>query len=231
MCWLTRVLLVSTLATAIATNLPAQRSSGRGGSGPLPSATALGAGALNSGPSATARSTGPARGFITSRGTIVRSGGFNRSRGIYGRSYGRLPLAYWLTPYYFPFDYGNSYGGTDYGMTDDPNADAAMMAQNALIDQVQRLSAQVAQLENGSQQRPPMDMMQQEPQAPPPVPVTLVLRDGQQLQVQNYAVMDQTFWDFTRQPVRKIPISSIDIAASAKATEAKGGEFPQMASP
>jgi len=61
-------------------------------------------------------------------------------------------------------------------------------------------------------------------QTNPQVPITLVLRNGQQIQVQNYAVMDQTFWDFTRQPARKIPVSSIDIAASTRATEAKGAE-------
>ncbi len=102
------------------------------------------------------------------------------------------------------------------------------MAQHALVNQVQRLSAQVAQMQYGQQTQMQQYAMQQEPPPPPQIPVTLVLRDGQQLQVQNYAVMDQTFWDFTRQPVRKIPLSSIDVAASAKATEAKGGEFPQL---
>ncbi len=62
--WVTRALLYGIFAAAIATNLPAQRGGGRGGSVPLPSSTALGAGALNFGPSSTARSTMPARGSI-----------------------------------------------------------------------------------------------------------------------------------------------------------------------
>jgi hypothetical protein len=46
--------------------------------------------------------------------------------------------------------------------------------------------------------------------------------------VQNYAVMNGVLWDFSRQPTRKIPIASIDVSASTSATEANGGEFPQL---
>ena len=243
---LSRAVLLGALAAAVAVNLPAQRGGGghagggfgggghvgggfSGGPGrvaaqsvPLPSATALGAGALRFGPSSTARSIQAARGFIGPNGRVTRL-----TRGHAFRGYG-APFAYWLSPWYFPFDYTDpsSAGPDDTGY--DPNAEAAMMAQNDLAEQVRRLSAQVAQLQSGLQPPPPPDAAQQENQ-PPPVPVTLILHDGQQLQVQNFAVMNQTFWDFTRQPVRKIPISSIDIAASTKATQANGGEFPQLA--
>jgi hypothetical protein len=66
---------------------------------------------------------------------------------------------------------------------------------------------------------------------PPPatVPaVTVVLRSGQKIEVQNYAIMGDSFWDFSRQPARRIPLSSVDIAASTKATEAGGGQFPAI---
>jgi hypothetical protein len=65
-------------------------------------------------------------------------------------------------------------------------------------------------------------------QTQPSPPVTLVLRNGQKMQVQNYAVMGSIFWDFSKQPARRIPLSSIDLAASAKATEANGAEFPAI---
>ncbi len=58
--------------------------------------------------------------------------------------------------------------------------------------------------------------------------MTLVLRNGQQVQVKNYAVMDGIFWDFSKQPSRKIPMSSINLDASAQATQANGGEFPDL---
>ena len=66
------------------------------------------------------------------------------------------------------------------------------------------------------------------PQASDTPPVTLVLTDGEKLQVQNYAIMGSTFWDFSKQPARRIPLSSIDVPASAKATEANGAEFPPI---
>jgi len=66
---------------------------------------------------------------------------------------------------------------------------------------------------------------------PPPATapaVTVVLRSGQKIEVQNYAIMGDSFWDFSRQPARRIPLSSVDIAASTKATEAGGGQFPAI---
>ena len=233
--WFTQTLLLSTLTAALATNAAAQRYGMRGGqfrggqSVVLPSSTALGAGALSYGPSSTARATQPARGFVTPHGRVVRS----VCAYGYGNNCGAYPFAYWLAPYYYPPDYGAPYAGgpPEYNPADDPNVQAAMAAQNALVEQVHKLSDEVAQLQEGQESRAPA-LPPPEPQAeslPPAIPITLILRDGQQLQVQNYAVMDHTFWDFTKQPTRKIPISSIDIAASAKATEAKGGEFPQLA--
>lgn len=139
------------------------------------------------------------------------------------------------------------------GYPPEPDSDTA-----ALADQVQRLTAEMDYMRAAqagarpspytppSAYAPPSPYAPASPYAPPAyVPpsytqqeeepgqpaqpaVTLVLRDGQQLQVNNYAVMNQTFWDFSRQPVRKIPLSSIDIAASQKATEADGGEFPAI---
>lgn len=226
-----RTLLLSALTAALAVTLPAQRFVS------APSSTAIGAGALHFGPSSTARSNGAARSSIYTPG-FGRSGdrgGVGRASGFYGRNLHRMPFAYWLAPYYYgPLDYLDS-GDTgapapDYDTGYDPNVAAAMAAQNALVNQVRNLSAQVAQLEYGQQMEAPPNS-QQQPPAPPQVPVTLVLRNGQQLQVQNYAVMDRTFWDFSNQPVRKIPLSSIDINASEKATQANGGEFPQMPTP
>jgi hypothetical protein len=103
-------------------------------------------------------------------------------------------------------------------------------AEDALSKQVQVLSDQIDQLRN-AQQRGSIPQDESAQETTPQVPITLVLRNGQQIQVQNYAVMDRTFWDFTRQPARKIPVSSIDIAASMRATEATGAEFPQLGTP
>lgn len=64
--------------------------------------------------------------------------------------------------------------------------------------------------------------------APPQPPVTVVLRNGQQFKAQSYAVTNDTFWDFSGATPRKVPLSSIDVPASEKATTDSGAEFPQF---
>ncbi|MGA8025586.1 MAG: hypothetical protein WB992_00455 [Bryobacteraceae bacterium] len=228
--FLIRWLVLSLLLTSAAVSLLAQRGGARGGyaAGPAARASTAYGGHAYAAPRAYRPSGG---GYAGIRAGGFRSGSF-RSGGRYGANYRRYPYGYLFAPYYYPFlDYGSTpYYDSGYDAPQDPGAQGAYMddaADNALGEQVQRLTAEVDQMRYGQQSRAPMYAQQssQESQAPP---VMLVLRNGQQIQVQNYAVMDQNFWDFTRQPARKIPLSSIDIAASAKATQAKGGEFPQI---
>jgi hypothetical protein len=40
--------------------------------------------------------------------------------------------------------------------------------------------------------------------------------------------MDQMFWDFTTQSVKKIPLTSIDVAASEQLSSANGADFPKL---
>jgi hypothetical protein len=218
----------------------AQRGGYGGGAvrGTLPSSTAIGAGALTHGPSSTAASTSAA--FASSRPYTGNHGGsyggrYN-NRGY--NNYRNLPRSYVIAPFYYPsFDWS---GGTDtsaapsdepgyggYGPPGpDPATDALMQNQAALGQQVQRLTTQVNGMMYG-QPGPDYPAASQQ-QAPPAPPITLVLHSGEQLQVQNYAVTNNMFWDFTQRGTRKIPVSSIDVAASAKATEAAGGDFPAL---
>ena len=218
----TQNLLFSTLALSLAVNAPAQRGGPAVGHVTTPTTRAVSP--------AGGRSLALPHNLPTAPGLWTPAAGYTGiNRGaLRSTNYRRIPFSYWVAPYYYPpLDYSDSsYAAPPYSGGYDPSTDAVAMAQNALADQVQRLSAQVAQLQYG-QQNPAIAYGQQDSQ-PPQVPVTLVLRNGQQFQVQNYAVMDQTFWDFTRQTARKIPVSSIDVAASAKATQANGGEFPQL---
>jgi hypothetical protein len=66
-----------------------------------------------------------------------------------------------------------------------------------------------------------------EPPAPPSTPITIVLKSGQKMEVQNYAIMNGVFWDFTKQNSKRIPLAQVDVAASVKATDAAGGAFPE----
>jgi hypothetical protein len=62
---------------------------------------------------------------------------------------------------------------------------------------------------------------------PPSVPITIVLKSGQKMEVQNYAIMNGMFWDFSKQNAKKIPLNEVDVAASSQATDAAGGAFPE----
>jgi hypothetical protein len=175
---------------------------------------------------------GSPSGIIGINPGALRSHGFY-NRGFEGRYRGAPPVGYLWAPYYYPFlDYDAGYGpGPDYGdIGPDPNVQGAIVGQNMLGEQVQRLTGEVDQLRASQQAQgaPPLPAEPQQAQAPSTPPITVVLHSGQQIQVQSYAVMGSTLWDFSTQPARKFPISNIDINASTKATEANGGEFPSL---
>jgi hypothetical protein len=237
--FVTRTVLVSFLVLSVAPELLAQHGYGTGHIG-SPVARGIGPGGGHTLP--VPRVGTPPLGLVPPAAsyTGIRPGALS-SHGPYGigrnysRNYRRLPYGYFFAPYYYPFlDYASSpyldygYGGYGYDAAGDPNAQGALMAQNMLGDQINRLSAEIDQMRYAQQQMAPPPPAPSEDPQPPSRPVTLVLRNGQQLRVHNYAVMDETFWDFSVQPARQIPIANIDVAASAKATIANGGEFPEL---
>lgn len=258
-----QTILYVTFAAALGSNALAQRgfggpagapglsstAQGAGATG-FPSSTAIGAGAPQG------RIPGFSYGFNSGFNSGFNRGGFGNGGGGYygnrnaGRShagygygsagrgrgdYRGISSGYFVSPYYYPFlDYGSApYGGAPEDVPEDPNPQGALLVQNALGAQVQRLTSEIEKLKSSQQQpaaQAPASPRQPDPPPPPVMPITLVLRDGQMLKVQNFAVMGQTFWDFSKQPVRKIPVSSIDVTASSQATAASGAEFPQITS-
>lgn len=56
-------------------------------------------------------------------------------------------------------------------------------------------------------------------------PTVLVFHDQRKQEVQNYAIVGQTLWNFSGQRTQKIPLSDLDLNATAEANEARGGEF------
>ena len=66
-------------------------------------------------------------------------------------------------------------------------------------------------------------------EAPEPATV-LVFRDSRKLEVQNYAIIGQTLWSFSGPRTQKIPIADLDLAATAKANDARGLDFKVPAS-
>ena len=56
-------------------------------------------------------------------------------------------------------------------------------------------------------------------------PTTLVFRDGKKEQVQNYAIVGKTLWVFDERRTRKILLSELDVPATQKVNEERGGDF------
>ena len=71
---------------------------------------------------------------------------------------------------------------------------------------------------------PPQTREAQTPEAPAPATV-LVFRDQHKVEVQNYAIVGQTLWNFTRPRTQKIPLAELDLAATAKANDERGVDF------
>ena len=66
--------------------------------------------------------------------------------------------------------------------------------------------------------------------APAPAPdepmTTLVYRDGHKSEIRNYAIVGNNLIDLSRSPVlKKIPLDSLDLAATSKENEANGVDF------
>ncbi|MGC2227910.1 MAG: hypothetical protein WA578_13110 [Candidatus Sulfotelmatobacter sp.] len=53
----------------------------------------------------------------------------------------------------------------------------------------------------------------------------LVFRDEHKQEVKNYAIVGQMLWDFDLQHTQKIPLSDLDLPATAKANDARGVDF------
>jgi len=176
--------------------------------------------------------------------TGILPGAFKSANGA-GR-YGRAGFGGFVgAPLYLPYlGYDPSLNTfPSYDQTFDPNAQAFGMAQDALGEQIRQLTAEVDSMKR-QLNAPPA------PYPPPPVPqapsaiappaqdagatsqpsIAVVLKNGQRMSIQSYAIMNGFLWDFSKQPARKIPVSNIDIPESTKATEANGTEFPDLSS-
>lgn len=60
---------------------------------------------------------------------------------------------------------------------------------------------------------------------PPPIPTTLIFKDGRQLEIENYAVVGQTLYDLTPGHSRKIAIADLDLPATQKQNDDRGVTF------
>jgi hypothetical protein len=158
-----------------------------------------------------------------------RYGGPGRSTGInrtLGRRYGYYGLAYypvfaygdnWYDPSYYP-PYDEQYGPYEqypqYGLMQDPDVGTVgNYPPPPYYPQAPYYTPPAV-----SDNDPP----------PPSAPIVVVLKTGQRVQMESYGIMNGLLWDFSRPSSRRIPLGSIDVPASVKATEEAGGSFPEQ---
>jgi endonuclease YncB( thermonuclease family) len=60
---------------------------------------------------------------------------------------------------------------------------------------------------------------------PPPTPTIIILRDGQKLELTDYAVTGDTLYDLHGGRTKKIAVSDIDLPATVRINEERGFEF------
>ena len=164
------------------------------------------------------------------RGDRFRGRGFDhglRHRYLYGYGYPygyghRYPYWGYYDPYWdwWWWDSGSSY---DQDAERERQIASEMNAEN--IEEQERLREQDQDAYVPRRQQAPTARPSQEEQAQNQMPTVLVFRDQHVQQIQNYAIVGYTLWNFMGQRTEKIPLAELDIQATIKANEDRGVEF------
>jgi hypothetical protein len=133
----------------------------------------------------------------------------------------------WYGAYAYP---AYSYPAYSYPIADNsPRYDSDLdysYQQKRNMEELDRLEDRVRKLEDqraaANVPRPP----QYESQVKSANPIVLIFRDKHSQEAENYAIVGQTIWLFNEKRATRVPLSEIDIAATQKANEERGVEFP-----
>jgi len=156
--------------------------------------------------------------------------GFNHSGGVRIRTYGlRNNCAGYACRggYGYPWGYGafdpywwwNS--GSAYDQDQQNQIGLANEMNQQSLDQ-QRMREQGDQDVYARSAPPPPHQEERTEAAPATV---LVFRDQRQREVQNYAIVGQTLWNFAPQHTEKIPLAELDLPATTKMNDERGVDF------
>jgi len=155
-----------------------------------------------------------ARNFNHSNNLRIRTFGFRNN--CFGRrcGFGYPWLGYGIDPYWW-WDSGSSY---DQSQQDQIGLANEMNAQS--LEQ-QRMREQ-GDPDVYARSTPPPHRPEQTDPAPATV---LVFRDQHKEEIQNYAIVGQTLWNFSPQHTEKIPLSNLDLPATTKVNDDRGVSF------
>jgi hypothetical protein len=99
------------------------------------------------------------------------------------------------------------------------------------VDQVEELSRRLGRLTEEIQRMQEGRPTPQTAPEPAPslettaLPTILVFRDGRQMEIQDYAIADQTLWVFMERGSTKIPIADLDLEATTNINAGRGVRF------
>jgi hypothetical protein len=157
-----------------------------------------------------------ARNFNHSRNLRIRTHGFRNNCYGYGCGYGYgYPwLGVGIDPYWW-WDSGSSY---DQDQQDQTGLANEMNAQSL---NEQRMRDQGDQ-DVYARSAPRPHQAERTEAAPATV---LVFRDQHKQEIQNYAIVGQTLWNFSPQHTEKIPLVDLDLPATTKANDIRGVSF------
>jgi len=131
---------------------------------------------------------------------------------------------YWYDPYWL-WDSSSSY---DDDQNQDPSPGNEMNEQGYDGPSPEDQSARDSYDSSGDQdiyaRSAPYEPRHSELTAPSP-PTTLVFRDQHKEEIQNYAIVGNTLWNFSPLRTQKIPLSEIDIPATTKVNDDRGVSF------
>ena len=132
---------------------------------------------------------------------------------------------WWYSGFYDPYWWWDDHSSYD----DDYSRDreiAMEMDQQSLAEQ-RMLRQEEEEGDQDAYASPRRSQPAQESSNPAPIiPATiLVFRDQHKQDVQNYAIVGQTLWDFESQRTQKIPLSDLDVQATIKANDDRGVTF------
>jgi hypothetical protein len=149
-------------------------------------------------------------------GLQIRTRDRDNCRGFECRE--RFEFPWWYAGAYDPYwwDSGSTYDA------DQEREIALANEMNAQSLEDQRMRQQSDQDTYARSDPPPTHAEQRSEVVPPTV---LVFRDQRKKEVQNYAIVGQTLWNFAPQHTEKIPLSDLDLPATAKANDERGVDF------
>ncbi|HTZ84310.1 MAG TPA: hypothetical protein VMB66_14020 [Candidatus Acidoferrales bacterium] len=159
----------------------------------------------------------------------------------YGYGYGYNYYPWWGDYYYDPYawdwsaddsQFDNDYYN-QYAIANEMNQQS--LEQQQMLDQQDQQMLRQEQADGDqdiyarrAQTPAPSTNQKQEAEAIPPT--VLVFRDRRKQEIQNYAIVGPTLWEFNAGRTFKIPLSELDLPATQKANDDRGITFPVSAS-